>query len=59
MNLTVNGKKIHFADDQFLCKGGEGKIYVKNGIAYKIFHSPSLSSAMPVASEMTSGILFM
>ena len=42
MNLTVNGKKIHFADDQFLCKGGEGKIYVKNGIAYKIFHSPSL-----------------
>lgn len=41
MNYTINGKRITLSDDEFLCKGGEGKIYLKNGVAYKIYHDPA------------------
>jgi hypothetical protein len=41
MNYTINGKRVALSDDEFLCKGGEGKIYLKNGVAYKIYHDPS------------------
>lgn len=41
MNYTINGKRVTLSDDEFLCKGGEGKIYLKNGVAYKIYHDPS------------------
>jgi len=41
MNYTVLGKKVVISDDDFLCKGGEGKIYLKGGVAYKIYHDPS------------------
>jgi hypothetical protein len=38
---TVNGEKVVLSDNEFLCKGGEGKIYLKGGVAYKIYHDPS------------------
>lgn len=43
MALRVNGKVIPpFSDKDFKCKGGEANLYIRNGIAYKVCHSPSI-----------------
>ena len=43
MALRVNGKIIQpFSDKDFKCKGGEANLYIRNGIAYKVCHKPSI-----------------
>jgi hypothetical protein len=42
MTLRVNGKVVTLTDKDFKCKGGEANLYIKNGIAYKVCHSPSI-----------------
>jgi len=53
MNYTVSGKKVVLSDDEFLCKGGEGKIYLKSGIAYKIYHDPALMIPQAKIQELS------
>ena len=43
MALRVNGKVLPpFTDRDFKCKGGEANLYIRNGIAYKVCHNPSI-----------------
>ena len=42
MTLRVNGQVITLTDRDFKCKGGEANLYIKNGIAYKVCHTPSI-----------------
>jgi hypothetical protein len=42
MTLRINGKVLTFSDSDFKCKGGEANLYIKNGIAYKVCHNPSI-----------------
>ena len=43
MTLRLNGKVIKpFKDTEFLCKGGEAKVFIRQRIAYKICHNPSI-----------------
>ena len=37
----LNGKKVTFTSQEFIASGGQGEVYGKNGIAYKIYHDPS------------------
>jgi len=42
MSLRVNGKVIApFSDKDFKCKGGEGNLYIRNNVAYKVYHDSS------------------
>jgi hypothetical protein len=38
--VKVNGKKIKLQDSDFLSSGGEAEVYVKDAVAYKIYHKP-------------------
>ena len=41
MKVLVQGKgQVSLLDSNFVAQGGEGKVYVKGGRAYKIFHDP-------------------
>lgn len=40
MKVTVNGSSITLGKNNFLASGGEGEIYTKNRIAYKIYQKP-------------------
>ncbi len=43
MTLRIKGKVIKpFKDHEFLSKGGEAKVFIRSGIAYKICHNPSI-----------------
>lgn len=42
MTLRVNGKVVTLTDKHFKCKGGEANLYIKDKIAYKVCHSPSI-----------------
>lgn len=37
MDVLVRGKQINLSDQDFLSEGGEGRIYVKDDLAYKIY----------------------
>lgn len=37
MEILVNGSLIRLSDQDFLSEGGEGRVYVKNNLAYKIY----------------------
>ncbi len=41
MNIISNGLKIVLHDKDFITEGGEGKIYGKNNIIYKIYTNPN------------------
>ena len=38
MKVVVSGKIINLTDNDYLAQGGQGSIYIKNGIVYKIYH---------------------
>jgi len=37
----LNGKKITFTTQEFIASGGQGEVYGRGGMAYKIYHDPS------------------
>ena len=42
VNVSVNGKrKVSLRQRDYLSQGGEGAVYAKKGIAYKIYHDPN------------------
>lgn len=42
MKIFVKGKgEVNLNDNDFLAEGGQGKVYTKGGIAYKIYSDPS------------------
>jgi hypothetical protein len=54
MTLRVNGKVLTFSDRDFKCKGGEANLYIKNGIAYKVCHNPSIMIPEAKIKELQS-----
>ena len=42
MTLRINGKVLTLSDRDFRCKGGEANLYIKDKIAYKVCHDPSI-----------------
>jgi serine/threonine protein kinase len=40
MEIYVNGKKITLNQNQFVAKGGEGSIYKRDNLAFKIYENP-------------------
>lgn len=40
MQVYVNGKKVTLTQNNFVAKGGEGSIFEKSGVAYKIYEDP-------------------
>jgi len=46
-DYIVNGKKVSLSQSDFVAKGGEGSIYERGGLGYKIFHK--LKDMIPVA----------
>jgi hypothetical protein len=47
MNVYVNGRKQILSQKDFVAKGGEGSIYQKSGVAYKIYED--LKKMIPLA----------
>jgi len=41
MKVVVNGKQIELLESDYKAEGGEARIYVKKGQAFKIYHKPS------------------
>lgn len=41
MDVYVDGKKTALTPADFRAQGGEGSVYVKNGMAYKVFTDPA------------------
>lgn len=39
LTYTVSGKQVKLTDKDYLSEGGEGKIYRKGTVAYKVYHS--------------------
>lgn len=40
MKITVNSREVNLTQKDFLASGGQGSVYTKSGIAYKIYHDP-------------------
>ena len=40
MNIIVSGKNIRLGKSCFVAQGGEGSVYAKDGVAYKIYSDP-------------------
>lgn len=40
MKVSVSGKQVELLDTHYKAEGGQAKIYVRDGVAYKIFHEP-------------------
>lgn len=38
--ININGKIISLSNKDFLAQGGEGSVYIKNKIAYKVYNDP-------------------
>ena len=38
-----NGKEVILSDREYLAEGGEGRVYVKSNLAYKVYHNPNNS----------------
>ena len=49
---TVGGKSVTLNQSNFKAAGGEGNVFVKNGLAYKIYHDPSKMIAPGKISEL-------
>ena len=41
MQLQVRNQNIRLNKSDFIAQGGEGSVYVKNNLAYKIYHNPN------------------
>jgi hypothetical protein len=41
LTLAPSGTEITLGTNDFVAEGGEGKVYARSGIAYKIYHDPS------------------
>lgn len=41
INVTVNGKAVKLSDNDFVSSGGEGKVFSKGDVAFKIYTDPS------------------
>lgn len=41
LTYKVAGQEVKLADKDYLSEGGEGKIYKKGKVAYKIYHTPT------------------
>jgi serine/threonine protein kinase len=39
--FKINGLKIDLNNNNFISHGGEGSVYAKNNLAYKIYHNPN------------------
>ncbi len=52
-NLNTN-RKIILTDKEFLGSGGEGSIYLKNNLIYKIYHSIDLMTSIGKIRELSS-----
>lgn len=53
MNITVNGQKISLTQKEYLTQGGQGDIYVKDGIVYKIYIEPSKMIPLQKIKELS------
>lgn len=53
MKYEVNGRGIDLTDKHYKAEGGQAKIYVRDGIAYKIFHDPSKMIAPAKIRELS------
>lgn len=40
-SYTVNGQTVALTQTNYVAEGGQGKVYAKNGVAYKVYHDPS------------------
>lgn len=42
MKVTVKGKgDVTLTQQDFVAEGGQGKVFAKNGVAYKVYHDPT------------------
>lgn len=40
-NCYLKGNRVEFTNNEFIASGGQGDVYGRRGIAYKIYHDPS------------------
>lgn len=41
LTILVNKKKVALTDNDYIAQGGQGTVYAKNGVVYKIYHDPA------------------
>lgn len=51
---TLDGKIINLTDNNFLAEGGEGKVYLKDNIIYKIHHELKYMPPLDKISELST-----
>lgn len=50
----LGGKRIVFATDEFIASGGQGDVFGRNGVAYKLYHDPSTMIPVEKIKELQS-----
>lgn len=40
ITVLVNKKKVSLTDNDYIAQGGQGAVYAKNNVVYKIYHNP-------------------
>lgn len=53
LQYLVGGKPVVLNQTNFKAAGGEGNVYVKSGLAYKVYHDPSKMIAPGKISELS------
>ena len=53
LRLKKKGSQVNLTKRNFLAQGGEGSVYVKDGIAYKIYTDPSKMIALQKIEELS------
>lgn len=54
MKVYVQNKEVTLTDKDFISEGGEGKIYGKDALIYKIYHEPSKMIPIAKITELQS-----
>ena len=54
MKVFIKGKgEISLSDNDFIAEGGQGKVYGKSGVAYKIYIDPANMISLPKFDELS------
>lgn len=54
MDVYVQGKKVRLTQAEFKAQGGQGAVYVKDQIAYKVYADPAQMIPLPKIGELSA-----
>lgn len=54
LRLKKAGSEVRLSKSNFLAQGGEGSVYVKGGVAYKVYTDPSKAIPLRKVEELSS-----